>query len=87
MTTWHYRLVMAVVGSFCSAKFASVAWAHHPMPRPDPNGGSPWALLWLLGAGVFVVAFVVTFAVFSLLERRERRQRAGSHTRQSVRRS
>ena len=84
MTPQHCPLVVAAVGSLCSIGFAAAAWAHHPMPRPDTSGGSPWSLLWFLGAGVFVVTFVATFAVFSILERR---QRAGSNTRQSVRRS
>jgi hypothetical protein len=83
MTPRHSRSSVAAVSGLCSLGFAAVAWAHHPIPRPDTGGGSPWSLMWFLGAGVFVVAFVVTFAVLSILERR---QGAGSKTRQSVRR-
>ena len=84
MTPQHCPLVVAGFGGFCNIGFAAAAWAHHPMTRPDTSSGSPWSLLWFLGAGVFVVAFVATLAVFSILERR---QRAGSNTRESVRRS
>ena len=84
MTPQHYSLVLSAVGGFFSLSPAAVAWAHHPMPRPDTGSGSPWFLMWFLGAGVFVVAFVATLAVFSILERR---QRAGSKAQQSVRRS
>jgi hypothetical protein len=84
MTPRHCPIVVAAVVCLCSAGLAVVAWAHHPMPNPDTSGGSPWAVLWLLGAAVFVFTFVATFAVFSILERR---QRTGSNTRQSVRRS
>jgi len=84
MTPQHCPLVVAAVGGLYNIGFAAVAWAHHPMPRPDASSGSPWSLLWFLGAGVFVVAFVATLAVFSIFERR---QRAGSNTRQSERRS
>jgi len=84
MTPQHCPLVVVALGSLCSIGFTVAAWAHHPMPRPDTSSRSPWSLLWFLGAGVFVVAFVATLAVFSILERR---QRAGSNTRQSVRRS
>jgi hypothetical protein len=84
MTPQHCPLVVAAVGGLCNIGFAAAAWAHHPLPRPDASSGSPWFLLWFLGAGVFVVAFVATLAVFSICERR---QRAGSNTRQSVRRS
>jgi hypothetical protein len=83
MTRQYRPLVMAAVGGVSNIGFAAVAWAHHPMPRSDASGGWPWSLLWFLGAGVFVVAFVATWAVFSALERR---QRAGSNARQSVRR-
>jgi hypothetical protein len=84
MTSPHCPIILAAVSSLCSMGFAAVSWAHHPMPRPDASSGSPWGLLWLLGVGIFVVTFVATFAVFSILERR---QRAGSHTHQTVRRS
>jgi hypothetical protein len=77
------HLVVAVVGGLWSIGNAAAAWAHHPLPRPDASGGSPWSLLWWLGAGVFVVAFVTTLAVFSLLDRR---QQAGAQARESVRR-
>jgi hypothetical protein len=83
MTRQHCSLVVAAVGGFWSLGFAAAAWAHHPIPRPDASGGWPWSLFWFLGAGVFVVAFVATLAVFSALERR---QQAGSNTRQSARR-
>jgi hypothetical protein len=82
MTRQHCSLVVVAVG-FWSLGFAAAAWAHHPIPRPDASGGWPWPLFWFLGAGVFVVAFVATLAVFSALERR---QQAGSNTRQSARR-
>jgi hypothetical protein len=84
MTLQHCPSVVAAVGSLYSLGLAAAAWAHHPMPRPDTGGGSPWFLLWFLGAGVFVVTFVATFAVFSILERR---QREGTKTRQPVGRS
>jgi hypothetical protein len=84
MTSQYLPFVVAAVGSLYNIGFAAAAWAHHPVPRPDTSSGSPWSLLWFLGAGVFVVAFVATFAVFSILERR---QRVGSDTRQPVRRS
>jgi hypothetical protein len=83
MTPQHFLSGVLAIGSLCSLGFVAVTWAHHPMLRPDPSRGSPWSLMWFLAAGVFVVAFVVTLAVFSILERR---QRAGSDTRQSVRR-
>jgi hypothetical protein len=84
MTPQHRSLVATGVGGLYNIGFAAAAWAHHPIPRPDTSSGSPWFLLWFLGAGVFVVAFVATLAVFSIFERR---QRAGSNTRQPVRRS
>jgi hypothetical protein len=84
MTSQHCPFVVAAIGNLYNIGFVATAWAHHPMPRPDTSSGSPWSLLWFLGAGVFVVSFVATFAVFSILERR---QRGGSDTRQSVRRS
>jgi hypothetical protein len=84
MTPQHCPLVVAAAGSLCNIGFAAAAWAHHPIPRPDASSGSPWSLLWFLGAGVFVAAFVATLAVFSICERR---QRVGSNPRQSVRRS
>jgi hypothetical protein len=84
MTRQHCPMVVAAVGGLWSIGFAAAAWAHHPMPRPDASGGWPWFLLWFLGAGVFMVAFVATLAVFSILERR---QRAGANARESARRS
>jgi hypothetical protein len=84
MTRLRCSLVVAAVGSLWSIGFAAAAWAHHPMPRPDASGGWPWSLLWFLGASVFLVAFVATLAVFSILERR---QRAGANARESTRRS
>jgi 4-hydroxybenzoate polyprenyltransferase len=84
MTRRRRFLVVAAVDSLWSIGFAAAAWAHHPMPRPDASGGWPWSLLWFLGAGVFLVAFVATLAVFSILERR---QRAGVKARESTRRS
>jgi hypothetical protein len=84
MTPQHCPIVVAAVGSLCSIGVVAAAWAHHPMPRSDTGSGAPWSLLWFLGAGVFVVAFVATFAVFSILERR---QQTGTNMRQSVRRS
>jgi len=84
MRCQHYPLVVAAVGGLWSLGFTAAAWAHHPIPRPDGGGGWSWPLLWVLGAGVFAVAFVATLAVFSALERR---QQAGADTRQSARRS
>ena len=72
------------VGGFCSIGFAAAAWGHHPTSRPDAVGGGPWPLLWFLGACVFVLAFVATWAVFSFFERR---QQSGSGERESSRRS
>jgi hypothetical protein len=83
MTRQRSLAGVVAVGSLCSLGFAAVAWAHHPMLRPDTSSGSSWSLMWFLGAGIFVIAFAVTLAVFSILERR---QRAGSDTRQSMRR-
>ena len=84
MTSQYCPFVVAAVGSLYNIGFAAAAWAHHPMPRPDTSSGSPWSLLWFLGASVFVVTFVATFAVLSILERR---QPVGANTRQPVRRS
>jgi len=84
MTRQHCPLVVAAVGGLWSIGFAAAAWAHHPLPRADASDGWPWPLLWFLAAGVFLAAFVVTLMVFSILERR---QQAGSNTRQSARRS
>ena len=84
MTRLRYPPVVAAVVGFWSIGFAAAAWGHHPMPRPDGSGGWPWSLLWFLGAGVFLVAFVATLAVFSILERR---QRAGANAREPTRRS
>jgi hypothetical protein len=84
MTRRRCSLVAAAVGSLWSIGLAATVWAHHPMLRPDASGGWPWSLLWFLGAGVFLVAFVATLAVFSVLERR---QRAGVKARESTRRS
>ena len=84
MTRQHCPMVVAAVGGLWSIGFAAAAWAHHPMPRPDASGGWPWSLIWFLGAGVFMVAFVATLAVFSILERR---QREGANVRESARRS
>jgi ABC-type branched-subunit amino acid transport system permease subunit len=84
MTPQHCLSGLLAVGSCYSLGSAAAAWAHHPMPRPATSSGPPWSLMWFLGAGVFVVAFVASLAVFSILERR---QRAGSDRRQSERRS
>jgi hypothetical protein len=83
MTPQYFLSGVLAIGSLCSLGFVAVSWAHHPMPRPGTISGSPWSLMWFLAVGVFAVAFVVTLAVFSILERR---QRAGSDTRKSVRR-
>jgi hypothetical protein len=83
MILWQSLRFIAALACLGSVNLVAIAWAHHPMPQPQPGAASPWPVLWLLGAGIFVVTFVVTFAVLSLLERR---QRVESHTRQSVRR-
>jgi hypothetical protein len=84
MTSQPCPAAVTAAASLFSVGFVAAAWAHHPMPRPDSSGGPPWSFLWFLGAGVFVVAFVATLAVFSILDRR---QRDGPNARQSVRRS
>jgi hypothetical protein len=84
MTRRRCSLIVAAVGGLWSRGFATATWAHHPMPRPEAGGGLSWSLLWFLGAGVFLVAFVATLAVVSILERR---QRAGANAREPTRRS
>ena len=84
MTRRRCSLVATAVGSLWSIGFATATWAHHPMPRPEASDGLSWSLLWFLGAGVFLVAFVATLAAFSILERH---QRAGSKAREPTRRS
>jgi hypothetical protein len=84
MTRPRWSALLAVIGALGHVGTPALAWAHHPMPRPEAGGEWPWPLLWFLGAGVFMVVFVATWAVFSFLERR---QRSGSGGRESSRRS
>ena len=58
------------------------AWAHHPVAPPEARGDRPDNLIWVLGIGVFLVVFIATWAVFSLVERR---QRLSAHRQESVR--
>jgi hypothetical protein len=84
MTRWRGPLLALAAGGLWSIGGTSATWAHHPIPRPDTGGGWPWPLLWFLGACVFMVVSVATWAAFSIFERR---QRAGSSGRESSRRS
>jgi hypothetical protein len=84
MTRGRCSLMPAAVGGLCSLGFVQAAWAHHPISRSDVSGGWPWALLWMLGAGVFLVVFGATLAALSIIERR---QRGRSEARDSTRRS
>jgi hypothetical protein len=63
---------MAVVGILWHLSVPAIAWAHHPFARPNTGGEWAWALLWFLGAGLFLIVFVATWAVFSFFERRQR---------------
>ena len=83
MTPRCSLLYVAVVGGLWRIGLAPAAWAHHPMPRQDA-GGWPLPLVWLLGAGVFVLAFVATWAAFAFFERR---QQSASGRREPSRRS
>jgi heme/copper-type cytochrome/quinol oxidase subunit 2 len=74
----------AAIGGLWSIAFSAAAWADHPIPRPSAGAEWSWMLLWFLGACVFIVAFVATWAVFSFFERR---QRAESDEGESARRS
>lgn len=58
------------------------AWAHHPVVQPEPKGGRPDTLIWVLGIGVFLVVFIVTWVIFSFVERR---QRLSPHQQESMR--
>jgi hypothetical protein len=84
MTARRGPLVVAAIGGLWSIAFAAVASAHHPIPRPNTGAEWPGPLLWLLGAGVFMIAFVASWAVLAFVERR---QREGSDERESARRS
>lgn len=76
--------MVAVVGVLRCFVTPTIAWAHHAIPRSNTSGDWPWPLLWFLGACVFLVVFVATWAVFSFFERR---QRSGSGEREPSRRS
>ena len=84
MTPQRSLLHIAVVGGLWRIGVTTAAWAHHPMHRQDTAGGWPVPLVWFLGAGVFVLAFVVTWAALSFFERR---QQSESSRRESSRRS
>ncbi len=84
MTRQPCPLVAPVMGGLWSLGAAVAAWAHHPIRRLDTGDGWPWLLPWFLGACVFMVVFVATWAAFSFFEGR---QRAGSSQRESSRRS
>jgi hypothetical protein len=84
MTPQRSRLHISVVGSLWCIGVTTAAWAHHPTHRQDTGGGWPLPLVWFLGACVFVLAFVVTWAAFSFFERR---QQSESSQRKSSRRS
>jgi hypothetical protein len=75
-------LAAVVVVLRCIA-IPAIAWAHHAVPRSNTGRDGPLPLLWFLGACLFMVVFVATWAMFSLLERR---QVSGSDERQSSRR-
>jgi heme/copper-type cytochrome/quinol oxidase subunit 2 len=83
MRRQHGLLVAPTVGCLWSIGAAATAWAHHPIPRTDTGDGWSWFLVWFLGACVFTVIFVATWAAFSFFERR---QRAGPDERESSRR-
>ena len=61
----------------------AIAWAHHAVPRSNTGRDWPSPLLLFLGACLFMVVFVATWAMFSLLERR---QVSGSDEQESSRR-
>jgi hypothetical protein len=84
MTPQRSFYLVAAVSGLWSIGCSATAWAHHPIPRSDTGGGWPWPLLWFLGACVFMVVFVGTWAAFSFFERR---QQAGAGEHQSSRRS
>ena len=83
MTPQRSLLHIAVVGGLWCIGLAPGAWAHHPMPSQD-TGGWPLPLVWFLGACVFVLAFVATWAAFAFFERR---QQSESSRRERSRRS
>jgi hypothetical protein len=58
----------------------TIVWAHHPLPRSATDGDGPRFLLWLLGASVFGVVFVVTWALFSFVERRRQSGSGGQES-------
>jgi hypothetical protein len=76
-------LQLVVAGGLGGVLFPMAAWGHHPILRPQSGGERPWALLWFLGACLFMIVFIVTWAVFSFLERH---QRSGAGKRESSRR-
>ena len=84
MTRRRSSIIPAAVGGLYGLGFVQTPWAHHPIARSDVSGGWPWPLLWMLGAGVFLVVFGATLAAFSIIERR---QRGRSEARDSTRRS
>jgi hypothetical protein len=83
MTRLRCPLLVLAAGGLWSIGVASATWAHHPVPRLDTGDGWSWFLVWSLGACVFSVVFVATWAAFSFFERR---QRAGPDERDSTRR-
>jgi hypothetical protein len=83
MTPQRSFLPIAVVGGLWRIGLTPGAWAHHPMPSQDAGGWS-LPLVWILGAGVFVLAFVATWTAFAFFERR---QQSESSRRERSRRS
>jgi heme/copper-type cytochrome/quinol oxidase subunit 2 len=63
-------LLVTMIGWLGSMFFPVVVWAHHAMPRMTASGERSWTLFWFLGAGVFLVVFVIAWAMFSWFERR-----------------
>jgi H+/Cl- antiporter ClcA len=65
-------LLGAITGGLAGFLSPVVAWGHHAISPSGSSGEWPWLLLWLLGAGVFIIVFIATWAVFSFLERAQR---------------
>lgn len=61
----------------------TIVWAHHPMAQPGRSTEPPGILFWLVGIGVFIVVFVVTWVLLSYIERQ---QQVNSGEQQSSRR-
>ena len=72
MTRPGWFTPMASVITLSLILMPTIGWAHHPMAQPGQSIEPPGILFWLVGVGVFIAVFVVTWALLSYFERQQR---------------